>query len=105
VLLVVLNLLTADACVGARIVPANSNDVIATVRTIPIDCFLSFILFFSTSKYFLMSICEVCRLLLYLNFDLSNSIVSNSIDCNVNSEYVVIAFFPVFLVQQNELND
>ena len=96
----------ADACVGARIVPANSNDAIATaIITIPIVCFLSFILFFSTRNYFLMSICEVCRLLLYLNFDLSNSIVSNSFDRNVNSEYVVIVFFPVFLVQENELND
>jgi hypothetical protein len=52
-----------------------------------------------------MDIYEVCRLLLYLNFDLSNSIVSNSIDRNVNSEYVVIVFFPVFLVKENELND
>src|SRR6266487_5994263 len=66
--------LLADACVGARIVPASNNDAIAAAAiTIPIDCFLSFILFFSTRNYFLMSICEVCRLLLYLNFDLSNS--------------------------------
>jgi hypothetical protein len=66
--------LMADACVGGGIVPARSNNAIAvTAITIPIDCFLSFILFFSTSSYFLMSICEVCRLLLYLNFDLSNS--------------------------------
>jgi hypothetical protein len=36
-----LNLLTADACVGARIIPAISNDAIATATTvIPIDCFL-----------------------------------------------------------------
>jgi hypothetical protein len=37
--------LVADACVGARIVPAISNDAIAAaIITIPIDCFLSFIL-------------------------------------------------------------
>ena len=47
----------------------------------------------------------MCRLLLYLNFDLSNSIVSNSFDRNVNSEYVVIIFFPVFLVHQDEVID
>jgi len=52
-----------------------------------------------------MDIYEVCRLLLYLNFDLSNSIVSNSFDCNVNSKYIVIVFFPVFLVQEDEVND
>ena len=37
--------LVADACVGARIVPAISNAAIAAaIITIPIDCFLSFIL-------------------------------------------------------------
>jgi hypothetical protein len=71
--LLVVCLLTPDACVGARNVPASNNDVIAAVRTIPIDCFLYFILFFSTRNYFFLSICKVCRLLLYLNFDLSNS--------------------------------
>ena len=66
--------LVADACVGARIVPAISNAAIAAaIITIPIDCFFVLHSFFSTSNYFFMSICEVCRLLLYLNYDLSNS--------------------------------
>jgi hypothetical protein len=37
----------ADACVGARIVPASNNDAIAATITIHIDCFLWFILFSS----------------------------------------------------------
>jgi len=47
-----LNLLRADACVGARIIPASNNSIIAATITIPIGCSLQLVLFFNADNYF-----------------------------------------------------